>query len=89
MSNYVKLKCGKCGSPYFKIPENAEPDDPVQCQSCGARVLIYLLDGFESVPHPVLAAGIGHGLARPPAAAKRAPLGGGNGGARVAHSPER
>lgn len=89
MSSYVKLKCGKCGSPFFEVPEDAEPDAPVQCRSCGTRALIYLLDGYEGVPHPILAAGLGDGLARHPVAGTRAAAGAGNDGARIIHSPER
>ena len=72
MDDFIPLKCSKCGSKFFEIPANPEPDDAVRCRSCGFRVVIYLLDGFESVPHPVRAAGAGHGLARLPAAAHRA-----------------
>ena len=68
MPDYIPLKCNKCGSPYFEIPENPQPDDAVRCHYCGGRVVIYLIEGFEGVPHPVCAAGVGHALARSPTA---------------------
>ena len=71
MDDFIPLKCSKCGSKFFEIPANLELDDAVRCRYCGFRVVIYLLDGFESVPHPVRAAGVGNGSARLPAAAQR------------------
>lgn len=32
----VTVKCGRCGSTQFRLPENPKPADQVTCAGCGA-----------------------------------------------------
>jgi len=36
MTEYLHMKCEKCGSTRFALPANPEPDDIIRCQACGA-----------------------------------------------------
>jgi|SaaInl8_200m_RNA_FD_contig_31_2999195_length_793_multi_3_in_0_out_0_1 DNA-directed RNA polymerase subunit RPC12/RpoP len=88
MPDYIPLKCGKCGSPHFEVPENPQPDDAVRCRYCGGHVQIFLLDGFDTVPYPVRAVNLSPGKAASPTELAKTVARGGNGGARTGYPAE-